>query len=194
MTAQRAYEKALKESETNFRLLAENAHEGIFIDRADGAIVYANRHASRLTGYPRRELLESSLDRILSPGDQARVRTYSTRRLNGLKAPARYEVELRTRSGTRVPVEVEVAPTVWQGQPATIGLLRDVRERRQVEQRVLAAARDEQLRLGQELHDSLGSELAGTMFVAKALERRLVREESPAAKAAGTRVTCLFPL
>lgn len=61
-----------------------------------------------------------------------------------------------------------------------VGTTLDVTELRRLERRILDVARDEQQRLGQDLHDTLGQELAGLAFLAKAMERKLAHEGSSA--------------
>mgnify|MGYP003393361565 CR=1 FL=1 len=63
-----------------------------------------------------------------------------------------------------------------------IGTGIDITERRQLEQMVLEITKKEQQRLGQELHDGIAQHLASTAIVAKALEQRLTRQSSPAAR------------
>lgn len=61
-----------------------------------------------------------------------------------------------------------------------VGTTLDVTELRRLERRILEVARDEQQRLGQDLHDTLGQELAGLAFLAKAIENKLTKECSTA--------------
>jgi len=58
----------------------------------------------------------------------------------------------------------------------------DARRRERLEQTWLSVAEHEQERLGQELHDSVGQELSGASFLAKALALRLQTEGSTLAE------------
>jgi PAS domain S-box-containing protein len=66
-------------------------------------------------------------------------------------------------------------------QGRLIGMTMDVTERRRLERDILEIARREQQRLGQDLHDTLGQELAGLSFMAKALEKSLRAQQSDSA-------------
>src|SRR5262249_19118931 len=58
------------------------------------------------------------------------------------------------------------------------GVLRNIMERKQLEKEVLEIASLEQRRIGQELHDGVGQELAGLIMVTDALAKQL--HDSPA--------------
>lgn len=131
-------ESALRESEANFRALADNADEAIVIETADGQHYY-NPCASRLFGYSRRALASMRVQDLIVAGERPRIDRYTRARLAGRRAPSRYETAVLTRSGREVPVEVTAAATVWQGQTATIGMLRDISKRKAVERALQAS-------------------------------------------------------
>lgn len=58
----------------------------------------------------------------------------------------------------------------------------EIEERQRLEARIIDLVEREQLRLGQELHDGLGQQLAGTGFLVEALRSKLEEEASPAAR------------
>jgi PAS domain S-box-containing protein len=55
----------------------------------------------------------------------------------------------------------------------------DVTERRELEREILHISEDEQHRIGRDLHDVLGQNLAGIAFLSKVLSRRLAAEKRP---------------
>ena len=57
-----------------------------------------------------------------------------------------------------------------------IGTGLDITDRRQLEHMVLEVTKNEQRRLGQELHDGIAQHLAATAIAAKVLEKKLTRE------------------
>ena len=61
-------EETLRQSEENFRALAENASDGIIITSADGGIVYANKQASEITGRTVDELVQTDTKKLAFPG------------------------------------------------------------------------------------------------------------------------------
>ena len=71
ITARKRAEEALMESESKFRTVADTASSAIYIH--DGArFVYVNRAAETITGYSRRELLYSSIFKLVHPDFQDR--------------------------------------------------------------------------------------------------------------------------
>ena len=65
------------------------------------------------------------------------------------------------------------------GSPLILRLGMDITERKRLEREILDVAQAEQQRIGQDLHDTLGQQLTGISFLAKALEQKLA-EHSPA--------------
>ncbi len=65
------------------------------------------------------------------------------------------------------------------GRPRVVsGTLQDITERRCLEREIVEAGRHEQQRIGRDIHDSLGQELAGLAMMAKALENQ-IRKTDP---------------
>ncbi|MBL8351368.1 MAG: response regulator [Burkholderiaceae bacterium] len=74
VSAARAAENALVQSEARFRLLAEAAPVGIFQTDAEGRCLYVNAHWCRLAGLGACEALGEGWMRALHPEDRAMVR------------------------------------------------------------------------------------------------------------------------
>lgn len=130
------------ESENNFRALAENAIEAIFIIDNQGLFVYANPQACKLVGYSPSDLLGMPFTYLVSEEDVQTVTERWRARLEGIPVPAYYEITIHHRSGEAIPVELSAARTEWQGQAAVMTFVHDIRNRRQVEQ---ALAREMQV-------------------------------------------------
>jgi PAS domain S-box-containing protein len=82
----------------------------------------------------------------------------------------RHELELRVEERT---VELAVAHKQLQAQ---------IEERKRLEAEIARAIESEQLRLGQELHDGLGQQLAGMSYMMGALKVKLDRASEPNAR------------
>jgi len=74
ITDQRNAMTALRESESRFRQLVEQAADGIFHGAPDGAILSVNPKGCELTGYPAEELLGRNLAILFSKAELERVR------------------------------------------------------------------------------------------------------------------------
>ncbi len=118
----------LAESERNFRALAENASDGIFVIR-DGIIVFVNHRALKFSGYKADEVLNTPMTRYVHPGYLALVEERYRRRLAGEEVPSRYELCVVGRNGEQLPVEVTASMTTWHGKAADLVSMRDIRER-----------------------------------------------------------------
>ncbi|MCR4345777.1 MAG: MEKHLA domain-containing protein [Sulfuricaulis sp.] len=125
-------EEMLRASETNLRSLAENADEGILVNRA-GRHVFANRRIAEMLGYRIDELLQTTIKDIVHPDEQERVTELFRKRMTGHHVPNQYETVFVAKDGKRVPMEISAAATVWQGKPAGLVFLRDITERKQAE-------------------------------------------------------------
>ncbi len=130
ITNRKRAEQAVRESEENLRLLADNSQDGILVN-VEGRHVFANRHIAELLGYEPGELLGTTVADLVHPTDHARVADRFARRLRGEAAPNQYETVLQHKDGRPVPVEITAAITVWQGRPAGTINVRDVSARRQ---------------------------------------------------------------
>ncbi|MBI3392460.1 MAG: PAS domain S-box protein, partial [Nitrospirae bacterium] len=169
VTPERAAEAALRESEENFRALADNANDSIVIAVEPERHVYANRPAAEMIGYTVEELLAKTPRDILHPDEYPKLAERLRKRLAGENVPTRYETVIRHKDGRLVPVEVTAARTTWRGRPASIGVTRDMTERKQAEEeraalyqqnramvrRLLEMQEEERKTLAQEIHDDL---------------------------------------
>lgn len=181
VTDRESYHEALQERVANFQTVAEHAGEGIFIARNDGRHVYVNDYACKLTGYTARELQRLRRKDLLVLSDVPRVEKFSRLRLGGGAAPGRYETTIRRKDGSMVPVEVTASRIVWQGEQCTLGLVRDISERRDMVRQLLEISNQEKREIGHVLHDSLGQILTGIGLQLSVLEQDLAANGNPAA-------------
>ena len=131
MTESRAAEAALRESEERHRVLFEASPDGILIASASsGKIVQANPAACAMLGMEANHVLELTLADI--PGVE--IPPYEELFQHG---PFAF-VEIPCRSGDRpgLYVDMTVAPLLIQGAPHLLCVLRDVTERRNVNERL----------------------------------------------------------
>ena len=130
-------EDVLRESEENFRALAENAHDGILIAAGtEGMNLYANRRAAEITGYSVTELLEIGLHELVAPEEVKKVADRYKRRLAGKNVPSQYETKIVRKSKEIFPAELSSARSTWKGEPASIILIRDITDRKRAEEAV----------------------------------------------------------
>jgi len=136
VTEQQITEKALRESEGRYRVVAETASDAIMTIGESTEILFANPAAEKIFGHPVSELLGSSLTNLV-PG-------YS-RHLHDLGASdpddaARRQVEWkavsvpgRHRDGHEVPLEISFGQVFTDGKRVFTAVVRDVTERQRAE-------------------------------------------------------------
>ncbi|RRJ83631.1 EAL domain-containing protein [Aestuariirhabdus litorea] len=127
---------ALKESEAQFRSLAEDSMVGIYMIQ-DGQFVYANPEMHRVFGYQPGEIVgQRSVRDLVSPEDRERVEFNLSQRVKGEVHSIHYDFIGERKDGARVWVDVYGARTEHEGKASVVGTLLDVTERRSTEDRL----------------------------------------------------------
>ena len=126
-------EKSLINSEKSFRALAENANDGIILIEMDGNIVYVNNCFGRISGYNDLGLQKFSINKLIETTECEKLWERLRGRLGENPVQDRFELDLITKSGRTVPVEVTASKTIWQGQPAFMMVVRDITSQKQTE-------------------------------------------------------------
>jgi diguanylate cyclase (GGDEF)-like protein/PAS domain S-box-containing protein len=121
-------EQALVQSESNYRTLTENANVGIMVNHR-GKHVFANNRLLDMLGYTADEMRETGVKELVHPLEYDKVTERFRDRMNGEPAPGVYETVFVTKAGEAVPVELTATRTTWQGEPAGLVMLQDIRER-----------------------------------------------------------------
>jgi two-component system sensor kinase FixL len=182
----------LRESEVLFRRVAEGVFDVICLLDEEGRFLFVNTRAEQVFGYSGAELVGRHFSEALPEEEFERTERRFRDRLEGGGEPATYEMTLLQKNGGRLPVEVSVKTTLWQGRRAFVYAIRDLAERRRLEAQVLQIEEWERLRIGQDLHDSVGQELVGLACMLKVLENLHAREKAEMKQlAARARAVCL---
>lgn len=124
-------ERALKASEERFRSLVEQAADGIFVSDGDGAFLDSNSAGCAMFGYSREELLELAIEDVIVPQEIPRIAAEVVRFAGG--KVVRSEWNFRRKDGSKFLGEV-MGRRLGDGRVQAI--LRDVTERREVEEQV----------------------------------------------------------
>lgn len=112
------------------RQLADSALEGILIHR-DGRVMDANAAFCQLAGAPLQAVRGRAMDTLFRlPGDTAPWAVIAA------GARDRHEIELLSAAGAPVPVEVIAHSIHYRDGPVQVLAVRDIRERREAEDRI----------------------------------------------------------
>jgi PAS domain S-box-containing protein len=121
----------LRDSEAKFRTVFDSAGDAIFIHDVNGNFLDVNAAACDRLGYTRDEFLEISIAEL----DDRRNLNRAPERVERLRLAGRllFETVHVTKSGQRIPVELNSRMIDFGGSPAVLSVARDIRERLRVE-------------------------------------------------------------
>lgn len=134
VSARKAAERALLESEWRYRTLVETAPELIYTLDLEGRIMTANPAAERILGWPLKELTRLTFRDVLHPDDLEKAEQVFAHSLASRQVAVN-PLRLRRRDGSWVEVEVSSRPLEQEGRTIGVfGIARDVTERNRLEQ------------------------------------------------------------
>lgn len=156
ITELRLVEQELRASRERTRHLLDASHDFVFVHEIDengrlGRFVEVNGYALEQLGYSLEEMRRKGPVDVVSD-DEVSDRSSVVADLTEGR-PALFERTLLTRTGERIPVEINARMFSFDGAPHVIAIARDIRERRHVEEL------EERMRLSQKM-EALG-QLAG---------------------------------
>ncbi|MFA6363490.1 PAS domain S-box protein [Methanoregula sp.] len=143
ITEQKKAEEILRKSEENYRLIADNTTDTIWIFDMDFRLRYISPSIEKMRGFTVEEAMALPLDRHMTPDSLAAVRRLFEKEIeqeeSGTKDPHRrvsFETEEYCRDGSTILVENSVALLRdAAGRPTGIlGISRDITERKHVEE------------------------------------------------------------
>lgn len=134
LTHEKKIEEALRESEEIFRLIVENAHEGIIIVDEAFRALYVNKELGRIIGSDTESLLGKDV-RSFIPHDHRHV--FDPSFIDSDLPFEEFEVDILRKDGSSRRAEVKFSMIRDpEGRAKTITELYDISERRDAEQRI----------------------------------------------------------
>lgn len=139
ITARKRAEEALLRSEEKYRLLVDMSQDGVFLSQG-GKLVYVNRAFAQMLEYRSEELAGMPLSEVITSADDGLVEQMTQDSVDA-HALEPHEMNLRSkRAAQRVTASATVSRIFWRGRPAIMGTVRDVTERKKVEQNLMHSA------------------------------------------------------
>ena len=170
----RQAEAKLRESELKYSTLVEQARDWVVILQ-DGVFKFSNQAVRAITGYTVEEILGKPFVDFLSPESRDLVSQRYALRLTGESSPSFYEAKILNKDGTVRDVEVSAAAIQYEGKPASMAFMRDITERRRMEENLQKAQRLESLGVlaGGIAHDfnNILTAIIGNLSLAKMLAK-----------------------
>jgi PAS domain S-box-containing protein/putative nucleotidyltransferase with HDIG domain len=136
ITAQKHTEDVLLESEEKHRTLIENIQDGVFVIQ-DAKLQFTNEAFARTVGYTVDEVMGMDFRKLVAPEDLELVTERYFKRQAGTPVPREYEFRALHKNGqTRIAVNMTVGLINYRGKVASMGTIKDVTERKRVEEKL----------------------------------------------------------
>ncbi len=132
MTDNVAMENALLESEEKYRTLVENSQDGIIIAQ-DGKFKFANSAMCQMLGYTLDEYYNMDGADILPEKERDRILKIHSDRMKGIIKSMNYSLQLLTKNGDIIDVEVHSSTVEYEGKPAAFMTLHDITESKKMQ-------------------------------------------------------------
>jgi PAS domain S-box-containing protein len=154
----RSTEEELRELEREYSAMVMQARDGILILQ-DEKIVFANRSLSELAGYGSTEEIRRIpyLD-VIAEESRIPFKEYIDARMRGEQVAPCFEVKLRTKHGDILDVEITITSTQYYMRSASLGVVRDITEKKCDEKRLRDSLREKEVML-KEIHHRVKNNL-----------------------------------
>lgn len=138
ISERKAVERALKESEEKYRMLVDDANDGIVLTQ-DGVLKLANKAMCNILEYDFDEFYDKPFYDFVHPDDRAVMIQYHQRRMTGEQFTILYRARLIRKTGEIITVELNARTLTYNNEPAAFIIIRDITERVAIENELKAA-------------------------------------------------------
>ena len=132
ITERKHAREALRESEEKYSTIVEKGNDGIAIVQ-EGLIQFVNNKLTEIAGYSKEEVIGKPFIDLLPLEYRELVAERYKKRLKGEEPPNIYEIEITSKEGKTIPIEINASRIEYKGKPADMAVIRDITERKRVE-------------------------------------------------------------
>jgi len=142
VTVRNRAEKAIRESEEQFRALAEQSLTGIAVLQ-NGVFAYANARLAEMTGYTTAEMIGLSPDIMVVEADREMQRESLRKRISGEADNVQLAFRILRKDGSERYAELFSRSITYKGNPAFLSTLIDITEQKKLEEQLRQAQKME---------------------------------------------------
>ena len=129
-------EKALYDGEEKYKNVIESASDGIAI--IQGAVIkYINPRLTEISGYTFDDVVGTPFTGYVHPDELSTISELYKKRITGEDVRSTYEAVIWHKDGSPLHVEITAGSTTYEGAPADLAIVRDITERRKMEDALL---------------------------------------------------------
>ncbi len=136
ITERRKVIEALRESEEKFRMIAELSTDVIYVTDSQGLIVYLSPSAESVFGYDLEEMVERNFMEFLSPDSVDIALAAFSRAISIGNRVKDLELYIKRKDGTLIIIDLNSEVLKMGEFIGTTGIIRDITQRKQVEQQI----------------------------------------------------------
>jgi two-component system sensor histidine kinase UhpB len=186
----------LRESESKFKMLFNNANDAVFVtqlsnEKSYGDFIEVNEIACTRLGYSKEEFLQLSPSAIVS---QKSINDFNFNMDRLLREEhVIYDLVHRAKDKKLIPVEINSHLFLYNEKPMVLSIARDVTERKQAEEKLKRTSKllrelathlqsvreEERTMIAQEIHDELGQVLTALKIQISLLANKLKDDQKP---------------
>ena len=139
ITNKKKIEDLIRESEEKYRALTDNSFTGIYINM-DYKLLFINQRFAEIHGYDKNELLGRDCMFLIHPEDKDNAMEKMSQLLSGQVNPITIELRRLKKDGSVIWCQMIATVINYQGQPAIMGNIIDITQKKETEQQLLTLA------------------------------------------------------